>query len=963
MPDAGGADPVSAKRELKRRLRVVMSHQELSPDSLMRRAQLQGSLLARSVIYDALAEAGSVPSLATLISLLDAMYPESRDSVEPKDSRQVAIRDELISLRARAAKRTKPLVQVGVIPETPSTFQHRAVADQLDGAGAAAGRTAEVSQVLVGTGGVGKTQLAAQYARSVRGSGSLSLLVWVTATSRDAVVSGYADAGRKVRATTAEDPEQAAVDFNVWLRKTPQRWLLVLDDLANAAVLRDLWPPQAPGQCVITTRNRDARILRGRHRVDVGAFTQGEAAAYLTSELAAHGRSDDPQDLVALAEALGRLPLALAQAAAYLANSMTLTCREYRNRIVEHDETLSALMPHPDDLGDHRHTLAAAWEMSVQAADERAPSGLARPLLQLASMLDPAGIPAAVLTSAPTLIYLTGGQERSIESDPERGARLVEIEQAKSVMENLQRFSLIEYTRSAPSPGIHSVRVHQLIQRATRETLSPSQRSRIARTAADALSAIWPEIERDTDLAQTLRANTAILTRNATDALYRPDAHKVLFRAGDSLGESGQVSAAARHFELLARTTTRHLGPEHLDTLLARGEHANWQGHAGDATGAANALTELLDDSRALGRDHPRILTIRHNLAHWRGVAGEAAAAADALADLLRDRTRLLGPEHADTLTTGVNLARWRGEAGDAAGAADALAVLLEKVIRVQGADHPDTFFARGNLGYWRGKSGDATGAADTFAELLEDQIRVLGPDHPSTLGIRHNIATWRGHAGDAAGAATAFAELVEDRLRVLGPDHPSTLTARGNLARWRGEAGDAVGAAAAFAELLEDMARLLGPDHPHTLTARGSLARWRGDAGDEAGAVDALVELLQDRTRVLGPDHPHTLETRNNIAHLRGELGDAAGAARIFAELLQDRTRVLGSDHPQTLETRYNLARWRGEAGDAVGAAAEFAELLEDTARVLGPDHPRTQQTRHSLAHWRQARGVDGAR
>ncbi|MFD7785490.1 tetratricopeptide repeat protein [Streptomyces nojiriensis] len=239
---------------------------------------------------------------------------------------------------------------------------------------------------------------------------------------------------------------------------------------------------------------------------------------------------------------------------------------------------------------------------------------------------------------------------------------------------------------------------------------SPDRHDQLVRTVADALTATWPDVERDTGLAQALRANTAALTRHAPEALYQPEAHTVLYRTGESLGATGQVNAAITHFHHLADTAHTRLGPDHPSTLAARSALARWRGEAGDAAGAAAALAELLPDRlRVLGPDHLDILATRHNLAYWRG---DAAGAAAATAELLPEIVRVLGPDHPDTLATLATLA------------------------------------TRSSLAYWRGKAGDAAGTAAALAELLPDQVRVLGPDHPHTLTTQHEIAQWRGQAG-----------------------------------------------------------------------------------------------------------------------------------------------------------------------------------------------------------------------
>ncbi|WP_262371484.1 tetratricopeptide repeat protein [Streptomyces sp. WAC01526] len=689
--------------------------------------------------------------------------------------------------------------QVGVIPREAAAFQDRDEADQLQAAAVTNSGTAVLCQVLRGTGGVGKTQLAARYARQVWVAGELDVLVWADASSRSSIIAAYAQAAEELLAAEPGDPERSAQAFLRWLEPRPPgsapdcRWLVVLDDVADPGDVSGLWPAKnAHGRTVVTTRRRDVAVPG--QRIDLGVFTPTEAAAYLLAFLVEHERYDDPGQIGALARELGYLPLALSQAAAYITDAgIPIDCHEcahrqcpsYRRRLADRTTTLTSMLPEHTALPDDQTTtVAAAWSLSIERADALRPAGLARPMLQLAAMLDPNGIPQDVMTSEPALDYLT--EHRTIP-EQKQGSHVTE-QDARDALRVLHRLNLITHDPDAPHQALHT---HQLIQRATRDTLTPDHSHQTAHAAADALLAAWPDIERDTALAQTLRANTAVLTAHSEDALYQPEIHEVLHHTGISLGEAGQVTAATAYLHRLTETATRHLGPHHPDTL-----------------------------------------TTRHSLAQWRGESGDAAGAAAALEELLVDRVRVLGNDHPDTLTTRHSLAHWRGEAGDSAGAAAAFEELLVDHVRVLGNDHPHTLTTRGTLAYWRYQAGDATGAAAAFEELLVDHVRVLGNDHPDTLTTRGNLAHWRGEAGDSAGAAAAFEELLVDRVRVLGNDHPDTLTTRHSLAHWRGESGDATGAAAALEELLVDRVRVLGNDHPKTLTTRRYLARWRSEAG-----------------------------------------------------------------------------------------------------------------------------------
>jgi len=676
--------------------------------------------------------------------LLDGEILFGLDPVQVEDVRGGRMPSPALveQLQGMAPRRSVIRHLIGPVPEEADCFQHRSVADEL-AAALAAGETAILTgasgpsaQILSGLGGVGKTQLAASLARRLRDGGELDLLLWVSAQSRDTILTGYAQAAAEVIGADPADPEQAARAFLAHLAATTSRWLVVLDDLTDPKDLDRLWPPRTPtGRVVVTTRRRDAALAGHGRLLPVDVFTSEEAYAYLAAKF--HDEPHRLEQADELIEVLGRLPVALAQAAAYIVDR-DLTCAQYRDRFAAHPLAQLAPDAWPDE---YARPVAVSLMLSVELANQLQPAGLAGPLLTVLSLLDPNGIPIDLLTSDPIVDYLTDTAGRSVDA-----------EQARDALTCLTRLHLATTTdRSDPDATNQPlIRVHALVQRAARENTPTAAIATAARAAADGLLQIWPPVEKDTSFAQILRANSTALRANAEDHLWQPDPHELLFRAGRSLGEAGLVTAAIDHFHTLHTQAHQRLGPDHPDTLATRHNLARWRGQAGDAAGAATAFEDLLADYlRVLGPDHPHTLTTRHNLAYWRGQAGDAAGAATALEALLADYLRVLGPDHPHTLTTRNNLARWRGAAGDAAGAATAFEALLADYLRVLGPDHPHTLTTRNNLAYWRGKAGDAAGAATAFEALLADRLRVLGPDHPDTLATRHNLAYWRGKAGE----------------------------------------------------------------------------------------------------------------------------------------------------------------------------------------------------------------------
>jgi hypothetical protein len=782
---------------------------------------------------------------------------------------------------AASGRRPGRLIQVGPVPQAAAWSQSRRIQVPLAKA-ATVGRTAVLTQVLSGMGGVGKTQLAAQLSRHLAARGELDVLVWITASSREAIIAAYAEAAVALGLASAETaPETAATRLLAWLEHARSRWLVVLDNLDAPGDASGWWPPSTKfGRTVVTTRRRDAALHNDARRlIQVDTFTGEEATSYLIRATGA--TVEQFSDVAALAADLGHLPLALAQAAAFI-RDQAIDCAEYRRRLDDHKRPLSNLLPPADALPDaHRSTVAATWALSIDAADRLSPRGVGRPLISLAALLDPNGIPAELFTTEAVIRYVTGDNTRDIDA-----------EMAVEGLRNLHRLSLIIH-----DPQAGSVRIHALVQRTTRDAFSPAQTAAAAHAAGNALMAIWPDTTHDPALNQMLRANAAALRQHTDDVLVRNGVHPVLIRDGRHLSAVGSIAAAIEYFDRLRVDVADHLDPRHPDRLTIDSELAELRGHAGDRR---RAVTELATVLRArhetLGKDHPLTLRTRHDHAHWSGHAGDYESAVSGLEAALADQLRVLGPDHPDVLITRGNLAHWRGESGDFLGAVDAMEELLADRLRVLGPEHPRTLILRLSLAFWRSMAGDRAKGLAEMEHLLADYVRALGPDHPAVLMTRSSMANLRGEAGDHAGAKEAFEAVLKDRLRVLGPEHPHTLTTRVNLAHWLGEVEGAARALAELTAVSADQARVLEPTHLDIMRTEGSLAHWRARSGDVAAAVEMLQSLLERQIRTLSSDHADVRATREVLTHWLDVLcrgPDAVPAKRTTATILGRSRRV----------------------------------------------------------------------
>jgi tetratricopeptide (TPR) repeat protein len=747
----------------------------------------------------------------------------------------------------------------------------------------------EAARALGAMGGTGKTQLAAAVAQTLWDRREVELVVWVTASSRDGVLTSYAQALGDVGMIPGMPggPSAAASHFLAWLASAARPWLVVLDDVTDPADLEGLWPWGPSGRVVVTTNRPDTAL--GAHSprvVEVGPFSHREGLNYLSAKL--HAEPDQRVGAVDLAIELDFLPIALAQAGALIAET-GIDCREYRDRIAGRRQRPA------NQAAAQSSAAAATGALALELADRLPPAGLARPMLALASMLDPNGIPGAVLTSPAACAFLTQS----------RGPEPADDAQARTAVYALARVGLVTVDTTSAA---RTVRVHELVQTGTRQGLSTAECDRAARAAADAILQAWPPPGTSPAVDQALRDCTARLRQIAGVLLWTPECHPVLLRAGRSLDEAGLAGPAIAYWQSMVDIGRPALGASHAHTVFA-----------------CDRLAAACD---AAGRPQDAIPMYERVLA---------------------ERERGLGAAHPDTLATRNSLARAYSAAGRAGDAIRLAERALAECERTQGPGHPDTLATRAELGQAYLNAGLRNEAVTVFERTLRGQEETLGPRHPGTLTARADLARAYRAAGRLADALPQYERTLADRERVLGADHPDTLTARGHLAatyRAAGRIRDAIGA---YKRTLADRERVQGPGHPDTITARGNLADAYHQARKFKDALPLYERALADREQVLGPDHPDTLTARGNLASAYHSARKLAVALPLYERTLADCERVLGPDHPDTLTSRGNLAHAYHTAGRLTEALALFKGTLADCERALGPDHPLTVAAREN--------------
>ena len=655
-------------------------------------------------------------------------------------------------------------------------------------------------------GSCGKTQLAVSFAESLWQSRDVDLLVWVAATSRASVLAGYAEAARAAMgADLLGDADSVASRFVSWLGETSQSWLLVLDDLSDAADLDGLWPSGPAGRVLITTANSAA--LPGGHQalvLPVGVFSSREALSYLMGRL-----NVDPDQRIGaidLVEDLGCEPLALAQASAVIATS-ALSCRDYRDYFAHRREQMA-----------EAPAAAVTWTFSVEQADRLSPGGGAQSMLALAALLDGDGAPAAVFTTVAACEYLAGGG----------AVRQADRERAWGTLLVLERAGLLTIDTVGRPP---TVRMTSVVQSAVRAAMPDGMLDRAAVAAADALLEVWPVDNRPALLAVSLRSCAAALQRAAGDLLWAGGCHPLLLRAGRSLGSARLTGPAVEYWTELATISDRVLGPGHPDTLVAAQRLADAYLTAGQAAEAVSWFEWVLNDRiRTLGPDHAGTIAARRDLGHALGSANQLGDAVAVLDGVVGDYERLRGADHPETLDARDELAAAYGSAGQFGDATRVYRRSLTDRERLQGAHHPETMTTRQKLADTYLADGRIKDALPVYKRTLADRERVLGRDHLDTIAARGSLGSAYHSAGRMASALQLYEQTRADYERVLGADHPDSLARRADLAHAYYAVGRLTDATTLLRDTLARCERALPPGDPLTQSLRESLANIAGE-------------------------------------------------------------------------------------------------------------------------------------
>ncbi|HEY4033613.1 MAG TPA: toll/interleukin-1 receptor domain-containing protein, partial [Ktedonobacteraceae bacterium] len=856
------------------------------------------------------------------------------------------------------------------------------------------------AQEISDLGGIGKTQIALEYA--YRYWQEYRYVFWIKAATPEGLLADFVAIASQLnlRIQEAEDPQVTVITVKAWLARQ-QNWLLIIDnfehDNANDPEILDHYLPATNtitgGHILLTTHAQAISSLV--HMIRVEQMDQEEAILLLlrrAKTLSPEATLDQVtfkarSEAEAIITLLGAFPLALDQAGAYIQETRCSLSGYLALYEEYHKEWLEQ---HGHLVSRYPEGIVTTWSISFQAVEQANPD--AAEFLRLCVFLDPDAIPEEMITKGSIEL---GPVLEPVASDP------LALHQA---IKDLRQFSLIQ---NNTTPGL--VSLHWLIQTMLKDEMDTDTQRLWAERVIRAIEHAFPSTDTATWLEcqpYFLQVQNCVFLIEHYNLIFL-EAANLLHLAANMLRKHVYYEQALQFLLHALSIYEEVLGAEHPETAIILNDLAllyHDQGKYEQAKSllqrssalkervlrarhfSATTLNNLVllphdqeeyeqaklfyqqslttTEEQAAEVEPSETATRLNNLALLYFAQGKYEQAEPVYLRALDICEKVWGTEHAQFATTLDNLAllyRSQGKYEQAELLYQRTLTIKEKVwgtsrpselhLDLVNGEHPEIATTLNNLALLYCDQSKYEQAEPLYQRALTITEEKLGAEHSSTATIVDNLANLYRSQGKYELAGPLYQRALTIREKVRGTDHPETAITLNNLARLYCDQGKYELVEPLYRQALDIYEKTWGTEHPEVATILDNLAQLYSVQGKYDQAKPLYQQALIIAEKGLGSEHSSTATIIDNLANLYRSQGKYELAGPLYLRSLTIRENVWGVEHPETAITLNNLALLCCDQGKYEQAKPLYLRALDIYENVWGPEHPEIATTLDNLA------------
>ncbi|MEH1911958.1 MAG: tetratricopeptide repeat protein [Nostoc sp.] len=651
---------------------------------------------------------------------------------------------------------------------------------------------------VAGMGGVGKTELATQYAKqhlqNYQGG-----VCWLSAQGIDVGIQILRFAELKFKLIAPDD-----WGFADRLRYCWQNWqqgevLLVFDDVTDyKKQVHPYLPPESPRfKVLLTTRQEFDRTLL---QLPLGVLKPLAAMKLLKSLVDRERLKSEPWVARRICKFLGYLPLALELVGRYLDTMPDLSLEKLLKRLekkrLEHEAIAEA-----NQLMHYKHGIAEAFALSWEQLDENA-QGLGY-CLSLYALAD---IPFSA---------------KAVEDDNQQ-------ELWEKAIADLLKLHLLQ----RQSKGIY--RLHPLIRQFFQMKLNElSEADKVKTAFAAMMSEVAKQIPQQPNREDILNftphiPHLAEVAIHLSQYLSDEDLIWPFTGLGWFYEGQGLYQQAEPWYKLCKDIAENRLGLEHPDVAASLNNLALLYDSIARYSEAEPLYQQALElTKRLLGEEHPHVANILNNLALLYNSIARYSEAELPYQQALELTKRLLGEEHPHVANTLNNLALLYESTERYSEAESLYQQALELTKRLLGDNHLYVANTLDNIAGLYRSTGRYSEAEPLYQHALELKKCLLGDNHPHVATSLNNLGELYSSTGRYSEAEPLYQQALELKKRSLGDNHPNVATILNNLAALYSSTGRYTEAEPLYQQALAICEQSLGVGHTDTMRVRGNYARF----------------------------------------------------------------------------------------------------------------------------------------